>query len=62
MNLSSAGIVKFDEMEQTVTPLPESNIMTRSMIKFETMKLLMSLDPQCGIEMVHKVCTYTKIF
>ena len=48
-DLADAMLVKFDEDSHTVEPYPEAHIMTRHMIKFGTMKVLMELFDQNDI-------------
>jgi ATP-dependent DNA helicase HFM1/MER3 len=49
-SLSDAKIVEYDNIFHTVVALPEAIIMTRNVIKFNTMKLLMSIERNVNLQ------------
>lgn len=53
-DLSEAKIVVFDSAseEKTISPEAEAHIMTRHLVTFKTMCLLMSLPKTCNISKV----------
>ncbi len=48
-----------DEQEEGVSPCVEAHVMTRSLVKFETMKLLLSLPPSCSVAQVRHFFSLT---
>jgi hypothetical protein len=55
--LAEAGIIDLDTQSLVLTPKPEAMIMTRHLIRYTTMKALMSMDDVGDEELVLKVCT-----
>jgi hypothetical protein len=53
-NLSNAKIIQFDPITQVINALPEAHIMTKHMIKFNTMVLLMRLPHNCDTAMLYR--------
>lgn len=51
-DLSRAQVIGYDTEKQTIQPYIEAHIMTRSLIKFETMDLLIKLPQQCTLSQV----------
>lgn len=43
--LAAANIITFSESTLEISPLPEAHIMTRNILKFETMKTVMAVPP-----------------
>ena len=53
--LADAEIVEYDSATTTVSPRPEAHHMTRHMIKFNTMVLLMRLPLNCDLKVVSEL-------
>lgn len=51
-DLAGAGIIGFDQASKQITAHPEALIMTRSMVRFQTMEMLVQVPATATIPQV----------
>ena len=54
-NLADASIINYDPDTKTITPNTEAHIMTKHIVSFKTMVLLMDLPSLCTLDQVFSV-------
>ena len=52
-DLSDASIISYDSETKTITPNTEAHIMTKHIVSFKTMVLLMDLPSLCTLDQVY---------